>query len=120
MSTCGARRSGLTVLPCAGDRAQPLPERVAQRGELRRLAPGVGERVRLAHPDRLMRRERARSEAVLLLAAVHLRRERDAGADVERPDALRPANLVRGERAEVDREEPTTSGTLPALCAAST
>jgi hypothetical protein len=67
-----------------------------------------------------MRRERAGTQAMLLLAAVHLRRERDTGGHIERADALGPQELVRRERQRSMGAEPRSSGTLPALCAAST
>ena len=42
-----------------------------------------------------------------------------AAPHVERADALRPVELVRREREQVDLRAPTSTGTLPTACAAS-
>ena len=102
--TWAARRAGVAVLPHARrSRASSCHSAIAQRREPRRLARRVGELVGLAHADDLMRRQRAGTQAALLLAAVQLRHERRARRDVQRADALRAAELVRRQRAEVDR-----------------
>ena len=46
----------------------------------------------------------ARAAIALVVAAVNLRLERRAGANVERADALRAINLVRGNRKQIHAE----------------
>src|SRR6266850_6292249 len=58
---------------------------------------------RLAHADDLVRRERPRAQAPLVAAAVDLRLDAHARlpAHVQRADALRAVDLVRGHRQEI-------------------
>ena len=74
-------------------------------------------------PDDLMRRQRARAQAALLAAAELQRHEAEPrlAPDAQRADALGSVHLVRRERrAGRCSRARTSSGSLPALCAAST
>jgi hypothetical protein len=73
----------------------------------------LGDAEGFAHADDLVRGQRARTQAALVAAAVHLRLDAHArlAAHVQRADAFRAVGLVRGEghqvdlqRAQVDRD----------------
>ena len=84
-------------LPTAGRAARAMRATSAARSRSRDLE-------REAHADDLVRRERARAQAVLLAAAVdqRLEAERRLATHVQRADALRAVDLVRRERQQVD------------------
>src|SRR2546427_2473207 len=66
----------------------------------------LGEARRLAEADDLVRRQRAGAKAALVAAAVDLRLDAHArlAAHVERADAFRAVDLVRGDREQVGLE----------------
>ena len=74
-----------------------------------------------AQADDQRRRQRAGAQAPLLPAAGEQRRQAHPrpAAHEQRADALRPVELVAGERQQVDASAVTSSGILPAACAAS-
>src|SRR5258708_35672334 len=85
----------------------PRPEPLAQREDAGALGLALLRQdvARLAEADDEGHGERARAHPTLVPSAVHLRDEayaRLAPPYVERSDALRPVDLVSGDRRKVD------------------
>ena len=65
----------------------------------------LADRARFAQPDDARHVQRARTHAALVAAAIHLRGDlhaRTLPPDIKRADALRPVELVRRDRHQVD------------------
>ncbi len=75
--------------------------------------PPRGDLARLPEADDLEDVLRPGAPPGLVRGAVEEAGELDAGADEERPDALRRVELVPGQREEVDAEDPDVDGHLP-------
>ena len=84
-----------------GEPTQAIPQSIAQSRQLRALTIGIRQFVGFTHPDDLMGRERSRANPAVPLATVNHWRESRSGFDVQRADAFRAINLVRGERNEI-------------------
>ncbi|EDT38009.1 hypothetical protein BamMEX5DRAFT_6215 [Burkholderia ambifaria MEX-5] len=105
---CGMRRAA-AALCVMSPSASSAPFRRALSAAIRSASRSSffgGQLARGAHPDDLMRRERARAQAALVAAAVNLRRDAigDVAAHEQRADALGAIHLVRGHRQQVDAE----------------
>ena len=123
---CGSRCSSDPLTRRSGTRARrPLEQAVAQRRRAARLSVASSCRAQLARPSR-SRRCRGRSACRSAARARGRRRASAAPSSTrlaphpQRADALRPVDLVRGERHEVDAERPRRrTAPCPTACDAS-
>ena len=90
----GMRRIRIRLQPVASRRSRSASSAISARGDRR----GAAE------PDAERRRQGARAQAALLPAAVDQRQQPHPrpAPDIERADALRPVDLVAGDRQQVD------------------
>jgi hypothetical protein len=102
---CGTRCSMSPFTKVSSICDRPRSSGRAASGCARSRSPFLrGDAEGFAHADDLVRRQRARTHAALVAAAVHLRFDAHArlAAHVQRADALRAVGLVRRERHQVD------------------
>ena len=129
-----SRRSGSPAAARSGGRcgARPAARARAATSSRRagpRAAAASAAQLREAELDRAARSPRSAAPAACRAAGPARGRRRAAAArartrgrpapHVERADALRPVELVRAEREQVDAQRATSSGSLPTACAAS-
>ncbi len=117
--TRGAAAPLTTIWPgsSAARRASSRSRSIAIRAGATRAALEGGQRRGHAHRQR--HRLGAGPQASLLRSADQQGLERDAVADEQRADALRPMKLVGRRAHQVDAQGAKSTGSLPTICAAS-